>query len=248
MFVLSLACGGKPTDNQKPGPEVCGNQVDDDGNGLADCSDAACAAEAACQPAAECSKQTDCLAGQPYAFFSDQPMPQCVVDTCVTPAASIDLHLTIKRPGYAGYPGSVGSINTRFIKKAAVDGTPVTCQQLLDLATSNAPADANQIERTDRFNLQAYDVTPVNNGNGSSDIPLNAFSTSTGGDFIIWMETWTGKPDSNTRLPTGKRLDWKCIESGPEVAEILPEHDWPETGGTQTSRTIIIKLDGPLNP
>lgn len=248
MFILLAACGGPPVDKQKPGPEICGNQADDDQNGLADCADAACAAEPACQTAAECTTQTECLGGQSYAFFTDRAMPQCVNETCVTPAASIDLHVTIKRPGYAGYPGAVGSINTRFIKKAAVDGSAVTCMQLNELATSNVPADANQIERTDLFNLLAYDVTSVNNGAGSSDIPLNSFSTSTGADFIIWMETWTGKLDSSTRLPTGKRLDWKCIESGPQVAEILPEHHWPSPSGTATSRTIVITLDGPKNP
>ncbi|MGA9520608.1 MAG: hypothetical protein WBV82_04040 [Myxococcaceae bacterium] len=240
-----VGCGTPP--GSGPEAEQCGNTIDDDKDGLADCADSDCSGATECQAASECAKQTDCLGASDYDDFRNAPMPICKgARTCETPAESIDIHFQIKRPGYGSVP--VGTINTRFVKKTAVDGSAVDCARLADVASSREEADADQIERTGLFNLQAYDVTPVSGPSQTSAtvIPLNAFSVSTGADFIIWVELWSGARSSVTELPRGKRWNYVCVDSGPEVAEIKPEHHWADNQGTATSRTIEITVPDPI--
>jgi len=44
-FVLLVGCGGG-SEESDAGPEICGNALDDDGNGLIDCDDPACSGSA----------------------------------------------------------------------------------------------------------------------------------------------------------------------------------------------------------
>ncbi len=242
---LVAACGTPP--DREPDVEQCSNGLDDDKDGLTDCADSECAGTDVCK-VAQCAKQTDCFAaGKEYDDFLNDPMPACTgAMTCDTPAESIDLHFQIRRPGYLSV--QVGSINTRFVKKTAVDGSAVDCARLKEVASSRDEADANQIERTGLFNMQAFDVTPVSGPSQTSGtVILNpAFSASTGSDFIIWVELWSGARSSVTNLPKGKRWNFVCIDSGPEVAEIKPEHHWADNTGTVTSRTIEVTVPDPV--
>lgn len=243
--VVALSCSPPPPEEIPK--EDCLNQLDDDADGAVDCADSECSALSQCQAPPECTKQTDCFSGQNYFFFINEPMPRCEAQKCVKPAASIDLHLVLKKNLYT-CSDCVRASNIRFIRKTAVDGSPVSCATITALATGNSAADADQIERSNKFNFLAVDVNRIQNAPGSSAVQLNAFSTSTGADFLIWAELWNGQPDSSTKYPTNKRIDWKCYDSGPVVAEILPEHHWPDVNGTPTSRTMNIEFEGPLNP
>ncbi len=241
-----VACGTTPG-GIEPGAEQCANGIDDDKDGLVDCADPDCGGEAACAAPPECTKQTDCFGADDYDDFRSKPMPICAgAMTCGTPAESIDVHLNINRPGYGSV--RVGSINTRFVKKTAVDGSAVDCARLADVASSRNEADADQIERTGLFNLQAYDVTPVSGSEQrtGSELLIPSFSVSTGADFIIWLELWSDARSSVTNLPKGTRWNYVCIDSGPLVAEIKPEHHWPDQEGTLTSRTIEVTVPEPL--
>jgi len=238
-----VGCGKGPDETKDT--EICNNGIDDDENGLSDCADPSCASDAACQAGSECAKQEDC-ASRPFGDYLNDPIPLCLnAMTCSTPEASIDLHFQVKRPGYVATP--VGTVNTRFVKKVAVDGSPVNCARLKEIASSCKAVDADQIERTGLFNLQAYSVVKVSGQTGGTVIPINAFSTSTGADFIIWAELWSEQPGTVSKLPQGSRHNFVCIDdpADPRLAEIKPEHHWPDFEGTSTSRTITVEVPGP---
>lgn len=233
LLLLAAACG-KPDDQNPPPKEICGNASDDDGNGFADCTDPACAGHEVCLIVEkQCAVQADCLARdgtatQPkqYDDYINDPIPLCIDTQCVRPAASIDVFFEIKTsPSYNGCC-TINSVNTRFIKKTAIDGTPVTCATVAEVASSKQAADADQIEKSQKFNLQAYDVTSTSQAYaGGSTIVIPSMSVSTGGDFIIWTELWSDKKDSNNNLPRGFRYGWACLESGTSVQELTTAHD-----------------------
>jgi hypothetical protein len=242
VLLVGAGCGTPP--EQKPpvtASEICGNALDDDDNGKTDCEDPACAEQSACQVVAECHTQSDCLAkdGRKYKDYINDPIPQCVQKQCVRPTAQVNMHFFVKN-NWTGLQGTIQSVNTRFVKKADVNGEPVNCASLQLDAPSHAPEDADQIERTKKYNLQAYDVTSLAGLPGGTTVQVPLMNISTGADFIIWTELWNQKASTTTQLPQGKRIGWGCFETGPAVAEVVPEDD--ETRG------ITVMMPNPQNP
>lgn len=156
----------------------------------------------------------------------------------------IELRVEVDTIAWAGMAYTPQSLTARFMLKKAVDGQAVSCEGVRSVASSKLAADADAIERSGRFNHLAFDVVPLQIKAGEKVGPFPLWA-STGSEFLIWLELWAGRPDSNTRLPTGNRLGWGCFETGPEVAPILPEHNW--LGGVQspTSRTIKLAMPAP---
>lgn len=247
LAIGTLACSAGPPQGFA---EKCANGGDDDGNGLADCDDPACAVECGrgdggffgiCARCGQgCALQTECFSNG----YADEPLPQCLSGVCRAHLEGIRIRFEVDVSNWSGLSVPVRSMNTRFVLKTALDGSAVSCATVQGIASSNQAADANQIERTGRFNLLAYDVSPV-----SEPLPkviIQPFlPVGTGKDFLIWTELWSGTRDSGTKLPTGMRLGWGCFETGAAVDEIKTEHHWPGSTPTDTSRTIKIKLPAP---
>ncbi len=251
MFVSALLVGslgvagcGPDDGGKKPGAEICDNGVDDDRNSLTDCDDPACADAAVCQTPPECAVQADCLARDEmhYRDYVREPIPLCIQTKCVRPEGQVELNFAAKN-GWNGLQSSIQGVNTRFVKKVDVNGEPVTCARLAQDAASHAPEDADQIERTQKYNLQAYDVTSLQSAlPGGTQVTVPLMKISTGADFIIWTEMWTQRKSSSTQLPQGKRIAWGCFESGSQVAEIkLSDAQAPKRG-------ISVSMPDPQNP
>ena len=242
LCAVGTACGTDGGEDGGTKVEDCSNGVDDTGNGLTDCDDPACASEAACGAGDQCLSQTACFsANKKYSDYinNTDPMPQCVQKKCETPEANADVNFYITK-NFIGTSIIVNSVNTRFVKKLDLNGEPVTCAQLEQVASSNAPEGADAIEKTGKYNLQAYDVTNIQGDNASRAIEIPLMNVMTGSDFIIWTELWSGKKGTNSGLPTGKRYAWGCVESGPHVAEVKPSDH-----GT---RNISVNIPKPQNP
>lgn len=246
LLVASLGVAGCGPDDgtQKPGTEICDNGVDDDRNSLTDCDDPACAGEAVCQTPPECAVQADCLARDEnrYSDYVHGPIPLCIQTKCVVPEGQVELHFFANN-NWNGLQGRINAVNTRFVKKVDIAGEPVTCARLAQDAASHAQEDADQIERTQKYNLQAYDVTSLGTGvPGGQSVQVPLMKMSTGADFIIWTEMWTQRKSSVTNLPQGKRIGWGCFETGPQVAEIkLSDEEAPKRG-------ITVTMPPPQNP
>lgn len=250
VLLVLTGCGTQPPEQTVP--EQCSNGLDDDKNGFADCADTACVADPACvDEPFSCASQEECLGGHSYAYFTRglelpdggpgvlRPIPMCSEQACVTPAGQVSIRLDIKLDNYGGE--SINAVNTRFVKKTAVDGMAVTCATLTEVAGSNTAA-ANTIEASKRFNLQAYDAVSMNaTSYGGPGTFISVFmDANVGADFIIWVELWAQKLDSNTRLPTGKRYGYSCVESGAQVAEL--------TAADHDVRSITLTMPAPQNP
>lgn len=234
--------------------EVCSNGVDDDANGLVDCADTACRLEPACDGqdsgandgscqkcGLSCVVQADCLA---QSFVLDEPLPQCGAGTCRAREEGVRLRFEVDTAPWNGVGVKLGSLNTRFVSKTAVDGRTVRCDTLKALAASKAAADASQLERSGQLNLVSFDVSAISAIPG--DVLVQPFlPVNTGSDFIIWTEIWAGPPDSNTKMPTGNRLGFGCFEDGPEVAPVLLQHHWSSATPSMESRTIRVVLPPP---
>ncbi len=242
LCAAGAACGTEGGDDAGTKVEDCGNNVDDTGNGLVDCDDPACASETVCGAGDQCQAQTACFtANKSYDDFinNTDPMPQCVQKQCVTPEANVDVNFFITK-NFIGSNIIVNSVNTRFVKKVDLNGEPVNCEQLEGVASSNAPEGADALEKANRYNLQAYDVTNINGDKANTAIQIPLMNVMTGGDFIIWTELWSGKKGSNTGLPQGKRYAWACVESGPHVAEVK--------AADHGTRSISVNIPTPQNP
>lgn len=237
VCLAAFGCGKDPGSEQKK--EVCGNQIDDDGNGKVDCDDPACAAEAACNVVKECTAQEDCLQkdGKKYPDYIKpyDPMPACDSYACVHPEALVNINFQAKTTAYSGIPGTISSISTRFVKKTGVNGNPVTCATLEEVAGGKV-GNPTAIEDSKRFNLTAYDIRQVSQAVPGSTVLATEMHVMTGKDFIVWTELWSQPPNSLTHLPQGMRYGYACVESGPAVAEILT---------TDTGRTISVDMPPP---
>ncbi|MBI3182462.1 MAG: hypothetical protein HYZ28_09985 [Myxococcales bacterium] len=255
ILVVALFAAGCPQPPPPPPAEVCGNGVDDDRNGLVDCSDPSCAGQAGCSGPSDggwygscakcgqsCTRQRDCLA---VSFNDDDPLPHCLSGRCSALLEGVDIRFEVEVSAWTAIdPNFLRSMNTRFVLKQALSGEAVSCATVKAVASSKLSADANQIERSDKFNLLAYDVAPVQFAPPVITQPF--LSTGTGGNFLIWAELWSGPRDSDTKLPTGTRLGWGCFESGPEVEPILTQHHWPgPTCPNSYCRTIRVKMPPP---
>jgi hypothetical protein len=235
--------------------EICGNGFDDDNNGLADCADPDCAGQSGC-PAADagyfgscnkcgqtCTGQTACLQ---YGYSSDQPLPDCAGGKCQSFNTAIQVRVEVDtQSGGWNFVSPTKSILTRFIRKTALDGSPVTCSSLQAVAASNCAADVNQIERSGQFNLIGWDSTGINGSLGTL-LPLPFVHVATAQDFLIWIEIWSGVRDATgDHFPTGVRKGWGCFETGPAVAALVPADDCPTNTTSPTCRTVHVEMPGP---
>jgi hypothetical protein len=236
--------------------ELCHNGIDDDGNGLSDCLDPACANDTGCQQQNTdsgyygtcpkcgqiCADQTACLHTS-YAF--DNPLAACSSGHCQSFATGIVVAMQLDTLAYTGLVAKLQSMNTRFVSASAADGSPVDCAALAAAAPGKTSADAAQIETSGKFNLVGYDVAKVNANAG--DIVLQPFmNVSTGGNYVLWVELWAGPPDTNTKLPTGNRLGWGCFDSGALVAPIVETDNCdPTVDAGNTCRQFHVVMPAP---
>jgi hypothetical protein len=181
----------------------------------------------------QCSKQSDCFGSDTFDNYNYRTtaMPECLNQmTCSSSGQGIQIHFQANRQGFIN--AEVGSLTTRIIKKVAVDGTPVDCARIEQLASSSDAKDAAALDTSGLFNYQAWDVIPVGPPVGDTPIYNPFLHVTTGDNFVIFTELWSGKPDSNTGLPTSTRFGYACVDSGDAVAAIAPADD--------NSRTITV--------
>lgn len=245
------ACG--PAEAKR---ETCGNDVDDDGNGLIDCADPDCAGQAACvgnQDAGyfgacmkcgnTCGKQADC---QSYNFIDDRPIPYCSMGRCTALESFVQVRVEVDtKANWAGLGVSPQSGSTRFIKKTGADGTPVTCARVA--ATASDKTVPGAIEASNAYVIQGLDVTRITNPQLGQGITYQFVNTQTGGDFLIWTELWGGPPNSTTKLPSGNRLGWGCYEAAAVVGgPIVFQDNCPSTtSDAGTCRIFTLVMPAP---
>jgi hypothetical protein len=220
MVLCTSACSMMPTQR-----EICGNNIDDDSNGLVDCADPDCNGQPACFPDAGffgtcmkcgqgCTKQEDCLQ---TSFSNDQPLPLCLAGKCTALNKSVSVNLTINAAAYMGLSPAPRSIVTRFISKTAVDGSAVTCSVVEAAAPGRMQANVRQLESTGRFQYLGFDSRTVM-GTPGQDVRVNFIPVQPGVSFLIWFEYWYGPIDGVTRFPTQNRAGFECFD-GPAIGQ-----------------------------
>lgn len=237
--------------------EICGNGFDDDDNGFADCADVDCAGQAACPPDAggqfgscakcgeTCTRQDGCLE---YGYASDRPLPDCAGGRCQSfnQALQVAVEVDIGAGGWNFIAPAPRTMQMRFLRKTALDGSAVTCAVVQAVATGKATADADQVERSGKFNLVGFDVTPLPTGSLPTKVTQPYVNVGTAQDFLLWIEIWTDVRDSTTKLPTGIRKGWGCFETGPAVAPLVPENNCPPVSPPAPScRVLQVEMPGP---
>jgi hypothetical protein len=234
--------------------EICGNGYDDDNNGFADCADVDCAGQSGCPVDAggnfgncnkcgnSCTNQTACLQ---YGYGSDAPLPDCAGGHCQSFNMALQLKVEVdtQSGGWNFVTPTPRSMQMRFIRKTALDGSAVSCSTVQGVATGTMGTDADQIERSGKFNLIGFDVTPISSVGSVITQPF--VNVATAQDFLLWVEIWSGPRDTTTKLPTGIRKGWGCFESGAAVAPIIPEDNCPLSPTSPTCRTIHVEMPGP---
>lgn len=252
LVVLTLAaCPGETK------RETCGNGIDDDGNGLTDCSDPDCKGQPACVSNDDagyfgtcgkcgntCGKQSDCISSA--AFTEERPIPYCVTGRCTSLDQFIQVRFDLDTKNtWGGLGVSPQSGATRFIKKTAQDGSAVTCATVQATASDRMAPGA--IEASNKYSVQGLDVTPITNPMLGQGVTYSFVNTQTGGDFLIWAEFWAGRPDSNTKLPTGRRLGFGCFEAPAVVGgPLVADDNCPSVSAPQGScRVFRLLMPGP---
>jgi hypothetical protein len=244
-IILLVACPGDPP------REICGNGIDDDGNGQIDCADIDCAGHDGCPPydagyfgpcpkcGTACTVQKDCIAGD---WSSDQPLPDCVSGKCQALNQHVQLRLTLNMSAYSGVTIGSASEATHFVSKTARDGSAVSCATLTALATPDAGALV--IEERGTFDVLGFDSEPVTQVPPMLTFPF--INTGTGSDFLVWIELWSSTRDSNPpHEPTGRRYNPGCIETGAQVAPIIPADDCAGSDAG-TCRTLSFTMPAPM--
>ncbi len=226
---LLPGCSGAETKR-----EVCEDGIDNDNNGLTDCADRDCAGQPACIPpdygncakcSQACSVQSTCVTS----YLDERPIPLCVNGRCSAVEKFVQPRIELDTAAnWQGLTFMPRSGSTRFIKKFANDGSPVTCATVFAIASDRNATAAGAIEASGKLIVQGLDVTPVNTMAGQV-INYTFVNTQTGGDYLIWTELWGGPPSSATKLPSGRRFGYGCYESGPQVAPLVPEDNCPST-------------------
>jgi hypothetical protein len=210
--------------------ETCGDGIDNDGNGLTDCQDPDCAGQPMCAPpfygscskcGQACTSQSACVVSYP----NDRPVPLCTDGICQATEKFIQPRIELSIPGWNVLSVPPRSAATRFIKKTAADGSAVNCSRVSQIASDRTVAGA--IEASGQLQVMGLDITRVTDS--QAVIRLAFVNTQTGSDYLIWVELWGGYPDSNTQLPTGRRLGWGCFESAEKTAPLVPEDNCPST-------------------
>jgi hypothetical protein len=249
LALLLAACSGKDPIKM----EQCHNGVDDDGNGLIDCADPACASDMGCKEAGDagyygscpkcgqtCANQSVCV-NQSWAF--DTPLAQCSDGYCRNYTTSIEINVQLDTAAnWTGTAFAFKSSGIRLVSKTAIDGSAVTCASLAAAASSKTQAD--QIETSNHFNLVGYDSRKLTAAGGDM-IPVQFVNVNVGSDYLLWAELWAGSPDSVTHLPTGNRLGWGCWESGATVAPIVGADNCAPGADAGTCRTIEVEMPAP---
>lgn len=228
-----FSCGpvGKETD--------CSNGVDDDKNGAADCLDPACAADPACQSfdagiqEYRCTSQAGCIdAG----WAIDRPLRACAAQRCAGQGPEVvALRIDANTDAFFGLQNAqFRAMATRLVKRNALDDSTVTCAAIRAAAPGRTAADADQLEKSGKFNLLGYDVIRVDNKPGGETVTNPLMHTAVGSDFIVYNELWDGypTPDANSRLPTGRRLGYACNETGAAVQPITTADNCLSDAGT----------------
>lgn len=247
VAVALLACPGETK------RETCGNGVDDDGNGLTDCNDPDCQGQPQCISNTDagyfgtcmkcgntCGKQGDCV----LSYTEDRPIPFCTTGRCTALEKFVQVRVELDtKSTWAGLGVSPQSGSTRFIKKVAQDGTPVTCATVTTIAADRMASGA--IEASNKVIVQGLDVTPITNPQLGQGVNYNFVNTQTGGDFLIWTEFWGGRPDPNTKLPSGRRLGFGCFESAMDVGGPIVPEDNCSSSPTDASVCRIFRLKMP---
>jgi len=224
---LVLACSGTGGSSNR---EVCGNGLDDDGNGKTDCDDIDCAGQAQCPlPDAgywgtcgkcgqACVKQSDCFSQN---LLDERPLPLCNLENkCQVLNHSVNVRFEYEASGWGVVmPGVAGVVATRWISKVGRDGGTVSCADVT--AASPANNDPLQLEDGGRFNLLGIDVTKLPPGSVPNPLIVPFAYVGTGTNYMLFTEMWSGSTDPSTRLPTGtRRPTTGCIETGPWVGPI----------------------------
>lgn len=233
--------------------EICGDGLDNDGNGQTDCQDFDCAGQPACVPpdygnCAKCSQacttQTACVTS----FMDERPIPLCVAGRCSAVESFIQPRVVLDtQANWGGVTLSPQSGTTRFIKKFANDGTPVTCATVFGVASNRNEPGA--IEANGNLIIQGLDITRVTNPMLGQGITYTFVNTQTGGDYLIWTELWGGPPSSSTKLPSGRRFGYGCYETLPIVAPLVAEDNCPSTtSDAGVCRVFRLVMPGPEMP
>jgi hypothetical protein len=250
-LLFLAACSGPPPKKV----ESCHNGVDDDGNGLIDCADPACASDPGCMVVQDagyygtcsrcgtaCTQQTTCL-DQSYAF--DNPLAECSSSNCrlYTTGVQVDVQIDTAA-NWTGFNYPIGSTNIRFVSKTAVDGSAVSCATVQAAAMGKMATDADQLEKSGKFNLVGFDARKVT-ATGGQSISEHFVNVNVGADFVLWVELWGGPPDSVTHLPTGNRFGWGCYETGPMVAAVTQADTCAPGSDGGNCRLIEIEMPPP---
>ncbi len=247
---LTLALSACSAD---PKREICGDGIDNDGNGLADCADLDCTGQPQCAPpdygsCAKCSQTCSVQSACVTSYLDERPIPQCISGHCTAVEKFVQPRVDLNtRDNWQGLSLQPASGSTRFIKKYANDGSPVTCATVAAVAADrNAPG---AIEASGTLIVQGLDVTRVTNPMLGQGITYAFVNTQTGGDYLIWTELWGGPPNSNTKLPSGRRFGYGCYETGPNVAPVVPEDNCPSTtSDAGTCRVFRLVMPPPEMP
>jgi hypothetical protein len=254
LLFFTLACFGCSSGPMKK-MEDCHNGVDDDANGEIDCADPACASDTGCQMGTDagyygscskcgqtCANQSVCL-NTSLAF--DQPLAQCGAGYCrnYTTGIQVDVQIDTDQ-NWNGFMYPIQSTNVRVVSKTAIDGSAVTCATVRASAMGYMVTDADQIEKSNKFNLVGYDVRKVT-ASGGQAILEHFVNVNIGSDYLLWVELWGGTPDSMTHLPTGNRFGWGCFESGAAVAPIVQADNCTPGVDSGTCRLIEIQMPPP---
>lgn len=212
--------------------ETCGDGIDNDGNGFADCDDIDCKGQPACIPpdygrcakcSHACTSQAECVTS----YFDERPIPQCVDGRCWAVATFIQPRVELETTGgWSIVTPAPQSASTRFIKKTAIDGSAVSCATVA--ATAADRNTSNAIEASGKYSILGIDVTRVTPPLGQG-VTLAFVNTQTADDYLIWAELWGGLPSSSTKMPTGRRFGYGCFESKPLVAPMTAVDNCPST-------------------
>jgi hypothetical protein len=234
--------------------EICGDGIDNDGNGQTDCEDRDCTGQVACIPpdygnCAKCSQSCTAQATCVTNYLDERPIPLCVAGKCSAVEKFIQPRIEINTLGWQGLAVPPQSGTTRFIKKTANDGSAVTCATVLAVASDRNATAAGAIEASTNLVVQGLDVTRVMNAMLGQRITYTFVNTQTGGDYLIWTELWGGPPSSATKLPTGRRLGYGCYETLPTVAPLVAEDNCPSTtSDAGTCRVFQLAMPPPEMP
>lgn len=230
--------------------EICGDGLDNDGNGQTDCDDRDCAGKPECAPpfygtcpkcGQACTQQNTCV----EAYAKDRPIPYCSNGVCQQLGTFIQPRIELNtKTNWGGLAVSPQSASTRFIKKKANDGSAVTCTRLATVAADRTVPDA--IETNGALVVQGLDVTRVTNPMLGQGITLAFVNTQVGDDYLIWVELWGGAPNSTTSYPTGRRFGYGCFDAPALVTPLVAEDNCPSTtSDAGTCRKFVLEMPPP---